>query len=1103
MVALCRWVLLFCLIVAGGNAVATNAEQSNQSSQSATETSEQKSEQSEQERSVLESVTEGIGDAIGILTRKVRTEGTEGIPRKIAVLPAIGQGDERERDDIRTAIHNNLSSKNFELLKPFDIDRVLTQLEQIDGSTPSDFDPKALAQKLDVEGLIYVDVPLVERVYAAAYAHYKITIKLSFYSAAEDDYIWEKQESIAEREGGISLNPLSFIAQAISSAQVLTEAVRQSLVDKLARLFAGEIPFPLGERRKVKPVKINMAISNASEGPFRAGEEISVFMKAEPGLAATFDIGNQFVGLPMTEQGQGDYIGRYVVGDNDNAENLVVRIYATRVKDKAKIEWRVAGRIGIDTIVPEAIAKIESSPVKDGIRLSWSSATSKQETLTYHIERADPQLGTYQDIAAINIQEYIDRDIVEGTNYHYRIYAMDEAKNKSPYTNLQVSAVGAGPTEVVDDILSDTIWHAVASPYIVKENIRILRGAKLTLSPGVIVRFEQGGQLEVLGQLEALAPSTQPIVFDGEDWTLLFASTGESQSQFNHCKFSGGRVVVDQSTLLFDDVEFRDMSKALELSNNAQVSLTNGEFAHNQVAIAAQDGNLNLNRVRFVDNELALDISGELTLWNEAVRFADNQVHIRAAKAMTIKNAIFDAPDYQQLMARLDGDIKVDFSGLKGEHNLLESWLKARWEEVLAAATEQNWQAASDNLAALSAEVGDDQRVAAFSQATEYVLGKPVNAPVDFVQNIESFDKGGKKGLLWVHQLQLRFSPNIAEADSYLIKQAQKNFTKDYLKQRYPELKPVQLMKYRRGLSLDKSIVDSQVLYTNKKGMFLQLWLAYYLDLEAIDRQLTAAGLIQRDNSSLVVGLLFDSEMFELEQQLVDAFKEQGIKYRSLGSGIYGKPMQKKAQKNGVNVVLALSSKTSEGGSGLLKNIVQVNVDLVVEIFDVLSNNNLDRLTASSTKSGFNKQELIQDAALEAYGTIDGQLINILWQADETISAELARLAAEKAQRERQQRLAEEKARKAQARKKAEQERLAKLKQEQERIAKLAAAKAAKEAAQKAAEEKAKQEEAARQKAEQAKTAKAQSQQDQEQASEDIGDKEQSEQKEPPVNQNR
>lgn len=1012
---------------------------------------------SEEDPSVIESVTETLGDAIGILTRKVRTEGEEGIPRRIAVLPAVGQGDERERDDIRTAIHNNLSSKNFELLKPFDIDRVLTQLEQVDGSKHTDFDPQELAKKLDVEGLVYVDVPLVEQVYAAAYAHYKITIKLSFYSVADNNYIWEKEESIAEREGGISLNPLSFIAQAISSAQVLTEAVRQTLVDKLARIFAGEIPFPIGERRKIKPVKIDLAISNVAEGPFRAGEEVTVFMRAEPGLAATFDIGSKFVGLPLSEQGEGEYIGRYVVSDNDNAEDMIVRINATRVKDKANIQWRVPGRIGIDTIVPETISNIESSPVKDGIRLSWPTATSSHETLTYHIERADPQSGIYEEIAAINIQEYIDQDIVEGTNYHYRIYATDEAENSSPYTNLQVAAVGAGPTEVDEDMLADTTWYPVASPYIISRPVRILRGAVLTISPGTIVRFEGNGKLQVLGQIEAIANNKSPIVFEGQDWQMTFANTGENKSGFKHTKFNGGNINVEQSSVAFDEVEFRTMNHAVKLSNNGKVAINYSEFAQNQVGILVEDGNLSMDQVRFVGNQTAWQARGRMDFLATNLRFIDNDVHVASDKPMTLKNAIFDDADYQTLQQKLEGQVKIDFTNLADEHNLLAAWLKERWMVVLESAKQGLWQEAHDALQSLRSHAPDDKRMNGFYQTLRMLNGKPIERSDEFIFNVQRFDKRGGNGELWIHEVKLPYSKNIVNADGYIKKQAAKKFSGDYLKYSYPELKALALRKYKRKVKIAEHIVDSQVIYATKKGLFLQVWLANYLDMDKIERSLTTAGLIKKANSALVVGLLSQEDVFELEELIVAELKKQGIKFRSLGTGTYGNPLQKKAAKNGVNVVLEAAVKTEENASSLSKSLKRANVNLILSLYDVKTNDNLDRLSGSANKAGFNQREIIKKAVVEAYGTLDSKLVSALWAADDVVTEHKKVEEKARAERERKARIAREKA---------ERERKAKLKAEKARIAREKAAK------EKAAKEKAAREAAAKKKAEEERIAR-------------------------------
>ncbi|NQZ09789.1 MAG: hypothetical protein HRT35_21770 [Algicola sp.] len=1008
--------------------------------------------------SILDSVSKTIGDAIGMLSLDGRTEGDEGVPRRIAVLPAIGEGDDRERDDIRTVIHNNLSSKNFDLLKPFDIDRKLAELEQTEGKKHTDYDPMVLAQKLQVEGLIFVDVPLVEKVYAAAYAHYKITIRLSFFSSFDNNFIWEKEETIAEREGGISLNPLSFIAQAISSAQVLTEAVRQTLVDKLARIFAAEIPFPIGKRAKIKPVRIELALSNEGDGPFRAGDEVTVVMRAEPGLAATFDIGNKFVGLRLAEQGEGEYVGRYVVNDNDNADGLIVKINATRIDDRAEIAWRVPGRIGIDTIVPGAITSLASSPVKDAIKLNWPSESTSHETLTYHIERADPQTGLYKEIAAINIQEYIDSDIVEGNNYHYRIFAQDEARNQSPYASIQVAAVGVGPTEVEEDMIADTTFYAVASPYIIDKPIRVLRNATLTLSPGTIIEFTGEGKLEVLGQIKGMGTKQSTIAISGEPWQLLFSNTGENQSQFSYTNFDNGNISVDQSAVAFDNITFKSMKTAVALSNNGNLSVTHSQFLQNDIALLVEDGQLVLNDVRFVANKQAWKVTGRQEYMATKLRFEDNDLHVASVKDMVVKNAVFNDLDYQDLLSKLEGPVKVDFSGIADKHNLLKTWLKDRWMMVLDSAKAGLWQETHDALLALRNHT-QDSRMDAFGETLNFMTGKPVGKSGDFILTVQRFARRNENGRLWVQEVKLPYSKNTVNSDGYIKKQASKKLSNSYLKANYPSLRPAQLRKYKRKVKMDKNIVASQVIYATKKGLFLHVWLANYLDMDKINRSLTLAGLIKRENSELTIGLLSQTDVFEFEELIVKALKKQGIKYISLGTGSYGKPAQLKAQKMGANIVLETAVMVDSTQSGISKNLKMVDVNLVLDLYDVETNSTLDHLTASANAAGFKQREIVNKAVIESYGTVESKLLAALWSADDVVVEH----KKERLKREKIAKAKADKERKARARK--EKKRLAKEKaasEEKARLARVQAAKDKAEAQQRLAKQKAAQDKAER-----------------------------------------
>ena len=1008
----------------------------------------------EEEKSLIDSVTDSIGDAVGLITDKVQNEGEEGVPRRIAVLPAVGQGDERERDDIRTVIHNNLSSKNFELLKPFDVDRVLARLEQTENMTFQEYDPQELAQKLDVEGLIFVDVPLVEQVYAAAYAHYKITVKLSFYSTFDQTFIWEKEESIAEREGGISLNPLSFIAQAISSAQVLTEAVRQTLVDKLARIFAADIPFPIGPRAKIKPVRIELALSNEGEGPFKAGEEITVVMRAEPGLAATFDIGNSFVGIVLNEQGEGEYVGRYVVNKGDNTDGLSVRINATRIEDRVSIVWSVPGRIKIDTVPPEPISQLVSSPVKDAVKLSWPAQLASHETLTYHIERADPSSGLYERIAAINISEYIDKAIVEGSNYHYRVYATDEAGNQSPFAQIQVEAVGVGPTDFDEDLVSDKTFYAVASPYLIKKPIRVLRGATLTLSPGTILKFIDKGKLEVLGKIVAEGTKQSPIVITGEPWQVVFSNTGENESRFAHTLLDNGRIAAYQSALKFNDVQFKAMEAGLKLSSDAKVSVNHSEFIDNKVGLWVEAGSAALDNVRFTANEVAWQVDGRQDFLATALRFEDNQIHIRSAQAMTIKNSVFTDLDYQTLLGKLEGDIAVDFAGVDDRHDLKSIWLKDRWMTVLDSAQGKMWQTAFDGLQPLLEHSTDDTRMQHFNQTLKFLTDQKVDQADEFLLAVQRFAQRNKNGEMFIQQIKLPYRANTINADAYIKKQAAKKLSGDYLKAQYPGLRAAELRKYRRKVKVDKDIVDSQVIYATKKGLFLHVWLANYLDKDKINRSLTLAGLVKKQNSALMIGLLSQTDVFEFEELLVQALKKQGINYISLGNGAYGKPAQAKAQKMGANIILETAVMVDENTSGISKNLKMVDVNLVLDVYDVKTNKVLDHLTASANAAGFKQREMVKKAVSEAYGTVESSLLSALWGADDVVAEHIKqeKIAQAKAEKARKAREAERK-RKA----KLAAARAAKAKAEKERLAKIAAEKAAadKAAAEKAAAEKA------------------------------------------------
>lgn len=68
-------------------------------------------------------------------------------------------------------------------------------------------------------------------------------------------------------------------------------------------------------------------------------------------------------------------------------------------------------------------------------------------------------------------------------------------------------------TFVSGGIFSNTTWTVAASPYIVTDTVVVLTGVTLTISPGVIVKFNNGKGMEIRGYLDAIGTPTDSITF--------------------------------------------------------------------------------------------------------------------------------------------------------------------------------------------------------------------------------------------------------------------------------------------------------------------------------------------------------------------------------------------------------------------------------------------------------------------------------------------------------------------------------------------------------------------------------------------------------------
>lgn len=106
-------------------------------------------------------------------------------------------------------------------------------------------------------------------------------------------------------------------------------------------------------------------------------------------------------------------------------------------------------------------------------------------------------------------------------------------------------------TEVSGNITSDTTWVLADSPYVVAGTVQVLDGAKLTIEPGVVIKFNKNTGLNIDGELIANGTSDAIIKFTSNqsapkagDWLgILFSDNSKGAVLSSGGNYLSGSVV--------------------------------------------------------------------------------------------------------------------------------------------------------------------------------------------------------------------------------------------------------------------------------------------------------------------------------------------------------------------------------------------------------------------------------------------------------------------------------------------------------------------------------------------------------------------------------
>jgi glucose/arabinose dehydrogenase len=101
-------------------------------------------------------------------------------------------------------------------------------------------------------------------------------------------------------------------------------------------------------------------------------------------------------------------------------------------------------KFGPDITVPTTLADFECTALVDGIRLRWRF-TDPSEITSIRVERSESALGPWAEIDTERrteggMEEALDRSVVAGTTYHYRLSGTDRAGRVTAFTPITVTA---------------------------------------------------------------------------------------------------------------------------------------------------------------------------------------------------------------------------------------------------------------------------------------------------------------------------------------------------------------------------------------------------------------------------------------------------------------------------------------------------------------------------------------------------------------------------------------------------------------------------------------------------------------------------------------
>ncbi len=585
------------------------------------------------------------------------------LPLKLAVLPATFlpvEGDvpgdfpeDGESDNgvfigdlARGVIHNQLAGKGYDM-------RVLSLVDKtLVGGAWQELSAQALCDKLEVDGLVYVEIVTATMVTAVAYDLFKIEAKIKLVNKAGAE--------LGSWQDGSSKRKIALPTSAVGIATTIAVAFLDESARKQMRLVIYDWGWKVCQFMPDSPLgrslpEVVYVDSNIDKDVFALGEQIIVEVVAEKDLTCTFDLGDFKKKLPMSYADDGVYKGVYVVQEGDRVSNQPLSIHLFRSNGVERIWLEIGGTVTIDGVIPQAPQKIDAQASRSGVSLTWALPQG-DDLKAFAVERSEEAVGDYSPVANTKDLRYLDGDVSQGRTYYYRIRAVDLAGNRSLYEKTLQVVLPFYDEVTLSGSLSGTL---VSGVYRVEGPGIVAHGNVLTIGAGSKVTLGPDAHIVVNGILNVKGSMQRPTIFEGQGWKGIVVGE-RGQAELTHATMRGCApcVVADGGSVAINAVSVKcDAGDGIVVKQGGTLALKGGRVSGCDRGVVVEGGRGVIEESTLTGNEVGLDLAGgEMTLTHNNI-YENGQRNLRARRKVVLQGNYFGAMNVKDL--KLEGDVLV------------------------------------------------------------------------------------------------------------------------------------------------------------------------------------------------------------------------------------------------------------------------------------------------------------------------------------------------------------------------------------------------------------------------------------------------------------